>query len=128
MGAPRWPPNPPTFGAPRRSRDTPLSRGSSQPEAWPPARRRLAAIVEQLAELDGLARARLQRGLVTLAIARLLEVDGARGGSADAGRGQPIRLERSARHAGTDVDRQLAGIAQRGAARREEQRAPVEEG
>src|SRR5713226_4467808 len=76
------------------------------PEAWPPAGRRLAAVVEQLAELDGQARARLQRGLVALAIARLLEVDGARGGSGDAGRGQPIRLERSARHAGTDVDRQ----------------------
>src|SRR5438445_4656691 len=34
MGAPRWPPNPPTFGTSRQSRDVPLSRAL----AWPPSR------------------------------------------------------------------------------------------
>ena len=39
MGAPTWPPNPPTFVAPRRSRGAPLPRAPAAASTWPPSRR-----------------------------------------------------------------------------------------
>src|SRR5207253_1318614 len=36
MGAPKWPPNPPTFVAPRRSRGAPRSRSAPRARKVPP--------------------------------------------------------------------------------------------
>src|SRR6185436_1157750 len=47
MGAPIWPPNPPTLGAPRRSRGTPRFNASPWAPIWPVAE--IAATVSRLA-------------------------------------------------------------------------------
>src|SRR6185436_15535712 len=52
MGAPTWPPNPPTLGTPRRSRGAPRSSAERGAPTWPPNSRRSGRPGAAVAPLD----------------------------------------------------------------------------
>src|SRR5688572_30409879 len=61
MGAPRWPPSPPTLGAPRRSRDAPLDRASPE---MVPLRLCFPAVAGEAEAVVGVAEGGRERGAV----------------------------------------------------------------